>query len=73
MMLPEHGPGIIVKLKFLSCKKNSRCVISYEQRRIKLLIIIIYVLDMSVNQNDNYHDGPISLGTFMKAVDANLF
>ena len=23
MMLPEHGPGIIVKLKLLSCKKNS--------------------------------------------------
>ena len=23
MMLAEHGPGIIVKLKLLSCKKNS--------------------------------------------------
>ena len=59
MMLPEHGPGIIVKLKFLCCKKNS-----------SLLDASFY---MSVNQNDNHHGGPISLGIFMKAVNANLF
>ena len=56
MMLPKHGPGIIVKLKLLSCKKNS-----------SLLDVSFH---MSVNQNDNHHGGPI--GIFMKAVDANL-
>ena len=59
MMLPEHGPGIIVKLKLLSCKKNSS--------------LLDASFHMSVNQNDNHHGGPISLGIFMKAVDANLF
>ena len=58
MMLPEHGPGIIVKLKLLSCKKNSS--------------LLDASFHMSVNQNDNHHGGPISLGIFMKAVDANL-
>ena len=58
MMLPEHGPGIIVKLKLLSCKKNSS--------------LLDASFHMSVNQNDNHH-GPISLEIFMKAVDANLF
>ena len=28
---------------------------------------------MSVNQNDNHYGGPISLGFFMKAVEADLF
>ena len=59
MMLPERGPGIIVKLKLLSCKKNSS--------------LLDASFHMSVNQNDNHHGGPISLGIFMKAVDANLF
>ena len=59
MMLPEHGPGIIVKLKLLSCKKNS-----------SLLDVSFH---MSVNQNENHHGGPISLRIFTKAVDANLF
>ena len=58
MMLPKHGPGIIVKLKLLSCKKNSS--------------LLDASFHMSVNQNDNHHGGPISLGIFMKAVDANL-
>ena len=41
MMLPEHGPGIIVKLKLLSCKKiNSLLDASFH---------------ISVNQNDNHH------------------
>ena len=55
MMLPEHGPGIIVKLKLLSCKKNSS--------------LLDASFHMSVKQNDNHHGGPISLGIFMKAVD----
>ena len=59
MMLPEHGPGIIVKLKLLSCKKNNS--------------LLDASFHMSVNQNDYQHGGPISLGIFMKAVDANLF
>ena len=59
MMLPEHGPGIIVKLKLLSCKKNSS--------------LLDASFHMSANQNDNHHGGPISLGVFMKAFDANLF
>ena len=48
-MLPEHGPGIIVKLKLLSCKKNSLLDASFH---------------MSVNQNDTHHGGPTSLGIF---------
>ena len=59
MMLPEHGPGIIVKLKLLSCKKNSS--------------LLDASFHTSVNQNDSHHGGSISLGIFMKAVDANLF
>ena len=59
MMLPEHGPGITVKLKLLSCKKNSS--------------LLDASFHMSVNQTDNHHGGPISLGIFMKAVDENLF
>ena len=59
MMLPEHGPGFIVKLKLLSCKKISS--------------LLDASFHMSVNQNDNHHSGPISLGIFMKAVDENLF
>ena len=59
MLLPKHGPGIIVKLKLLSCKKNS-----------SLLDVSFH---MSVNHNYNHHGGPISLGIFMKAADANLF
>ena len=59
MMLPEHGPGIIVNLKLLSCKKNSS--------------LLDASFHMSVNQNDNHHGGPISFGIFMKAVDENLF
>ena len=59
MMLPEHGPGIFVNVKLLSCKKNS-----------SLLDVSFH---MSVNKNDNHHGGRISLGIFMKAVDANLF
>ena len=59
MMLPKHGPGIIVKLKLLSCKKNSS--------------LLDASFHMSVNHNDNHYGGPISLGIFMKAVDANLF
>ena len=39
MMLPEHGPGNIVKLKLLSCKKNSS--------------LLDASFHMSVNQNDN--------------------
>ena len=50
MMLPEHGRGIIVKLKLLSCKKNSS--------------LFDASFHMSVNQNDNHHGGPISLGIF---------
>ena len=38
MMLPEHGPGIIVKLKLLSCKKKSS--------------LLDASFHMSVNQND---------------------
>ena len=41
MMLHEHGPGIIVNVKLLSCKKNS-----------SLLDVSFH---MSVNQNDNHH------------------
>ena len=59
MMLSEHGPGIIVKLELLSCKKYS-----------SLLDVSFH---MSVNQNDNHHGGPILHGIFRKAVDANLF
>ena len=59
IMLPEHGPDIIVKLKLLSCKKNSS--------------LLDASFHMSVNQIDNHHGGPISLGIFMKANDANLF
>ena len=59
MMLSEHGPGVIVELKLLSCKKNSS--------------LLGASFHMSVNQKDNHHGGPISLGIFMKAVDANLF
>ena len=58
MMLPEHGPGIIAKLRSLSCKKKSS--------------LLDASFHMSVNQNDTHHDGPISLGIFMKAVDTNL-
>ena len=58
-MLPEHSPGIIVNFKLLSCKKNSS--------------LLDASFNMSVNQNDNHHGGPISLGIFMKVVDANLF
>ena len=58
-MLPEHGPGIIVKLKLLSGKKKSS--------------LLDASFHMSVNQNGNHHGGPISLGIFMKAVDAHLF
>ena len=50
MMLPEQGPGIIVKLELLSCKKNS-----------SLLHASFHI---SVNQNDSHHGGPISLGIF---------
>ena len=37
-MLPEHGPGVIVELKLLSCKKNSSLLdasfhMSVNQRR----------------------------------------
>ena len=42
-MLPEHGPGITVKLKLLSCKKNSS--------------LLQASFHMSVNQNDNHHGG----------------
>ena len=59
MMLLEHGPGINEKLKLLPCTKNSS--------------LLDASFHMSVNQNDNHHGGPISLGIFMKAVDANLF
>ena len=61
MILLEHGPGIIVKLKLhvLPCKNNGS--------------LLDASFHMSVNQNDNHHGGPISLGIFMKAVDANLF
>ena len=59
MMLPKHGPGIIVKRKLLFCKKNSS--------------LLDASFHMSVNHNDYHHGGPISLGIFMKAVDANLF
>ena len=59
MMLPEHGPGIIVKLKLLPCKKSSS--------------LLDASFHMSVNQNDNHQGGPISLGIFMKVADANLF
>ena len=59
MMLPEHGPGVIVKLKLLSCKKNSS--------------LLDASFHMSINHKDNHHGGPISLGIFMKAADANLF
>ena len=58
MMLPEHGPGIIVKLKLLSCKKNSS--------------LLAASFHMNVNRN-NHHGCLISLGIFMKADDANLF
>ena len=61
MMLSEHGPGVIVEqiTSKLSCKKNSS--------------LLGASFHMSVNQKDNHHGGPISLGIFMKAVDANLF
>ena len=59
MMLSEHGLGIIVKLKLLCCKKNSSQLDAS--------------FHMSVNQNDNHHGGPSSLGIFMKAFDVNLF
>ena len=59
MMLPEYGPSIIVTLKLLSFKKYSS--------------LLDAPFHMSVNQNDSHHGDPISLGIFMKAVDANLF
>ena len=59
MLLPELGPGIIVKLKLLSCKKKSS--------------LLDASFHMSVNQNDNHHGGPILLGIFMKAVDSIFF
>ena len=58
-MLLEHGPDIIVKLKLLSCKKNSS--------------LFDASFHMSVNRNDSHHGGPISHGIFMKAVEEDLY
>ena len=44
------GPGIIVKIKLLPCKKNS-----------SLLDVSFHT---SVNQNDNHHGCPISHGVY---------
>ena len=70
MMLPEHGPGIIVKLKLLSCKKNSGPLDASFHTSINQNDKPFH---MSVNQNDNHNGGPILHGIFMKTVDANLF
>ena len=60
MVLPEHGRGIMAKLKLLSCKKNSSLLDASFHTRV-------------FYQNDKHHGGPISLGIFMRTVDANLF